>query len=59
VGTDKTLPEQVTRLEQALIRQALTDSRGNKCNAAQVLGITRQGLHKKLKRYDMAEFLQR
>jgi transcriptional regulator with GAF, ATPase, and Fis domain len=59
VMTDRTLPEQVTSLEQALIRQALTDSRGNKCNASQVLGITRQGLHKKLKRYAMDEFLQR
>jgi transcriptional regulator with GAF, ATPase, and Fis domain len=48
-----TLPERVRALEMALIRQALAESGGNRARAAAVLGITRQGLHKKLKRFQM------
>lgn len=47
------LPEQVQGLEIRLIRSALERHDGNKLRAAQALGITRQGLHKKLKRYAM------
>jgi transcriptional regulator with GAF, ATPase, and Fis domain len=47
------IPEQVQTLETGLIRKALEETRGNKLRAAQLLGITRQGLHKKLKRYQM------
>jgi transcriptional regulator with GAF, ATPase, and Fis domain len=48
------IPEQVQTLETSLIRKALEETRGNKLRAAQLLGITRQGLHKKLKRYQIA-----
>lgn len=49
--TSGTLPDQVQDLEIRLIRKALADTRGNKLRASRVLGITRQGLDKKLKRY--------
>lgn len=47
------LPEQVTNLEKALIASTLEATRYNKVKAAQILGITRQGLHKKIKRYQI------
>jgi len=47
---DLCLPRRVGELERHLIERALDRSRGNKLKAAQLLGITRQGLHKKLKR---------
>jgi DNA-binding NtrC family response regulator len=34
-----------------LIEKALADSGGNRVKAAEALEITRQGLHKKMKRY--------
>lgn len=47
------IPDQVQALETTLIRKALEATRGNKLRAAALLGITRQGLHKKLKRYQL------
>lgn len=47
------LPRQVAALEIRLIKKALENTRGNKVRAAQLLNITRQGLHKKLKRYGL------
>jgi transcriptional regulator with GAF, ATPase, and Fis domain len=47
------IPKRVTELEAYLIRQALDKARGNKVKAAELLGITRQGLHKKIKRIGM------
>ncbi|RJR29921.1 MAG: hypothetical protein C4576_34645, partial [Desulfobacteraceae bacterium] len=32
---------------------ALADSRGNRSEAARLLGISREGLRKKMKRYNM------
>ncbi len=49
--TSLSIPEQVKSLEIKLIEKALTDSSGNRVKAAEALGITRQGLHKKMKRY--------
>jgi DNA-binding NtrC family response regulator len=46
-----TLPEAVRRLERAMIRDALRRFAGNRTRAAGELGITRQGLLKKLKRH--------
>ncbi len=37
--------------ERALIREAIESCRGNKLQAAQLLGISRQGLYKKLHKY--------
>lgn len=47
------LPSQVKALEERLIAAALAQADGQKGRAADLLGITRQGLHKKLKRYDV------
>lgn len=44
------LPGRVRSLEIRLIQEALRQAKGNKHNAAELLGITRQGLHKKLNR---------
>ena len=44
------LPERIRALEADLIAQALDQTGGNRSRAAGLLGITRQGLHKKLKR---------
>jgi len=56
VKKDKTfsslsIPDQVKSLEIELIERALAASSGNRVKAAEALGITRQGLHKKMKRY--------
>ncbi len=45
------LPTRVEEIEIACIRDALQQTRGNKLQASKLLGITRQGLDKKLKRY--------
>ncbi len=47
------IPEQVKSLEIRLIRRALKETSGNRLKAAELLGITRQGLHKKIKRYQL------
>ena len=48
---DLSLPTRVKELEIKLIAAALERTSGSKGKAADLLGITRQGLHKKLKRY--------
>jgi len=48
---DLSMPERVRALELRLIEEALEQTGGNKGRAAELLGITRQGLHKKLRRY--------
>jgi len=48
---DRSLPEQVKALEVELITKALEQAAGKKNKTAELLGITRQGLHKKIKRY--------
>jgi DNA-binding NtrC family response regulator len=49
-----TLPEAVRRLECRMIQEALETFSGNRTRTARQLGITRQGLLKKLKRYRIA-----
>lgn len=51
---DLSLPAQVQNLEIELIRKALKHARGNRTQAADLLGITRQGLHKKINRYGLS-----
>ena len=46
----KSLPDAVEALERRMIAEALHESGGNKQRAAQALGLSRQGLIKKLKR---------
>ena len=48
--TSRSLPDAVEQLERRLIEEALRNSGGNKQKAAHVLGLSRQGLIKKLKR---------
>lgn len=45
------LPQQRERLEIRLIRTALEKTQGNKLQAAQLLEITRQSLHNKIRQY--------
>ncbi|WP_020410008.1 sigma-54-dependent transcriptional regulator [Hahella ganghwensis] len=48
---NESLDQQVSRLEIQLIKQALAQFQGNKTSAAEHLGLTRQGLLKKIQRY--------
>jgi DNA-binding NtrC family response regulator len=50
---DGTLPEAVARLEQAMIARALRQTRGNRAQAAEQLGIRRQLLYDKIARYGL------
>ncbi len=47
------LPEQTRQLEIILIKKAMRRTGGNKTQAAKLLAITRQGLDKKIKRYNL------
>lgn len=49
------LPDQVVNLEKDLIIKALRSTNGNKTQAAKLLDLTRQGLAKKIKRYNLAD----
>ena len=49
----KSLPDAVEALERRMITEALRESGGNKQKAAQALGLSRQGLIKKLKRLEI------
>jgi two-component system, NtrC family, response regulator HupR/HoxA len=49
------LKKQVEDLEIALIQQALIKTNGNILKAAKLLGLSRQGLHKKLNRYQIKQ----
>jgi two-component system NtrC family response regulator len=51
LSLDTSLDEQVKQLEIALIKLALQESLGNRSQAARQLGISRQGLLKKIDRY--------
>jgi Nif-specific regulatory protein len=48
-----TLKEMMEQVERWLISEALRDNDGNKTRTAQILGITREGLHKKLSKFGM------
>ncbi len=47
---DETLRQALERIESWLIRRALANNDGRKARTAQKLGITREGLYKKIKR---------
>lgn len=49
------LEEQVRQLEVSLLTQALLESQGNRSQAARVLGLSRQGLLKKIERYGLQQ----
>ncbi len=50
---DGDLETAITRLERAMIARALAETHGNRTEAARRLGIHRQLLHTKLRRYGM------
>ena len=50
---DLTLKVRVERLERTLLREALHRAGGNQTQAARLLGLSRFGLQKKLRRYDL------
>lgn len=52
--TSGTLKEMVEQVEKAILAEALAEHDNNKTATAKTLGITREGLHKKLKGYGMA-----
>jgi DNA-binding NtrC family response regulator len=52
---DLSLAERIEELEITSIKEALRRTRGNKLQASKLLGITRQGLDKKLRRYKIGE----
>lgn len=54
LALSKTLEEHVSELETMLINKAMQDKKGNKTHAEQAIGITRQGLINKLKRYQLS-----
>ena len=51
----RSLPAAIERFERQLIEQALRDCGGTKLRAAKQLGLSRQGLIKKLKRYGIGK----
>lgn len=53
-GGSQNMKEAVKSLEMTLISSALQKTRGNQNQAAKFLGISREGLRKKLARYEMA-----
>ncbi len=48
-----TLKEMMNQVERWLLAEALREHDGNKTRTAQTLGITREGLHKKLSKFGM------
>ena len=58
LGTLRPMDEAGEMLERYLIRKAIDACRGRKSDAARRLGLSRQGLYKKIKRYGMVELLQ-
>jgi transcriptional regulator with PAS, ATPase and Fis domain len=48
-----TMPEAVLSLERKMISEALRENRGNRTRTAKALGVTRQGLLKKMKRMNI------
>ena len=54
-GKAQSLKQAIEDLERRMITEALTDTRQNQQQAARRLGLSRQGLINKMKRYAMAE----
>ncbi len=58
LATLRPLDEAAELLERYLIRKAIEACCGRKSNAARRLGLSRQGLYKKIRRYGMLDLLQ-
>jgi transcriptional regulator with PAS, ATPase and Fis domain len=57
LGTLRCLEEANEMLERFLIRKAIAASEGRKAMAARRLGLSRQGLYKKIQRYGMVDLI--
>ena len=57
LGILRGLPQACAMLEQYLIRKALAVTGGRKARAARRLGLSRQGLYKKIARYGMGDLI--
>jgi transcriptional regulator with PAS, ATPase and Fis domain len=57
LGTLRPMEEATELLERYLIRKAIGASEGRKSDAARRLGLSRQGLYKKIKRYGMSDLV--
>ena len=51
--TRRKLPEAIAELEERMVREALAETRNNQQRAARLLGLSRQGLINKIKRYGL------
>ncbi len=51
-ATQGTLKDKMNAVEKYILFEALREHGGNKTNTAKSLGITREGLHKKLRQYE-------
>ena len=58
LATLRGLDEATRMLEQYLIRKAIAAAGGRKAAAARRLGLSRQGLYKKIQRYGMTDLVQ-
>jgi DNA-binding NtrC family response regulator len=52
-STSKYLKDVVTEIEKRMIQEALQQSKQNQLHAARTLGLSRHGLIKKMKRYNI------
>ncbi|MEM1029888.1 MAG: sigma 54-interacting transcriptional regulator, partial [Myxococcota bacterium] len=52
-GRGLTLRTQLDRLESKLVREALAETEGNQTRAAKLLGVSRYGLHKMIRRLEI------
>ncbi len=57
LGTLRELGQATEILERYLIRKALAATEGRKAAAARRLGLSRQGLYKKIQRYEMTDLI--
>lgn len=55
INSGKNLKEMVSKVEYNMIKQALIETNWNKVKASKLLGISRQGLLQKMKRYEFNE----
>jgi len=50
---DEYLADTLWRLERELVRRALDDHEGARAKTAEFLGVTREGLYKKMVRFEL------
>jgi DNA-binding NtrC family response regulator len=51
ISTEETLAQTMARVEKNLLTLALQGNNNHKTNTAKMIGITREGLYKKLQRH--------